>query len=130
MNRVTTNDHAAGSDRIHAVGRTRIEWSTVKFSGDYYRALITGRAQGLGPALQRGGLRFVSVPYDWSARLRNWLYGHGWRKQIRASVPVVSVGNLTLGGTGKTPFVEYIARWFRQRRRRVAILSRGYAGNG
>ena len=39
---------------------------------------------------------------------------------------MVSVGNLTLGGTGKTPMVEYVARWGRSRRLRVAILSRGY----
>jgi len=41
-------------------------------------------------------------------------------------VPVISVGNLTLGGTGKTPCVEYIARYYRQQDLRVAILSRGY----
>jgi tetraacyldisaccharide 4'-kinase len=41
-------------------------------------------------------------------------------------VPVVSVGNLTLGGTGKTPMVEWLARWFRRRGVRVAILSRGF----
>ncbi len=41
-------------------------------------------------------------------------------------MPVVSVGNLTLGGTGKTPMVEYVARWARGRGLRAAILSRGY----
>jgi tetraacyldisaccharide 4'-kinase len=41
-------------------------------------------------------------------------------------VPVVSIGNLTLGGTGKTPCVEYVARFYAQAGRRVAILSRGY----
>jgi tetraacyldisaccharide 4'-kinase len=41
-------------------------------------------------------------------------------------VPVVSIGNLTLGGTGKTPMVEWVARWYRGRDVRVAILSRGY----
>src|SRR5262249_10280904 len=50
----------------------------------------------------------------------------GWKQQRRASVPVVSVGNLTLGGTGKTPCVEYVARFYRERDKRVAILSRGY----
>lgn len=43
-------------------------------------------------------------------------------------MPVVSVGNLTLGGTGKTPCVEWVARHFRRRDVRVAILSRGYGG--
>jgi tetraacyldisaccharide 4'-kinase len=45
-------------------------------------------------------------------------------------VPVVSVGNLTLGGTGKTPCVEYVARFYRECGLRVTILSRGYGGNG
>jgi len=41
-------------------------------------------------------------------------------------VPVVSVGNLTLGGTGKTPMVEWLARWFRRQGVRVTVISRGY----
>jgi tetraacyldisaccharide 4'-kinase len=41
-------------------------------------------------------------------------------------VPVVSVGNLTLGGTGKTPMVEWLARWFRDRHVRLTVISRGY----
>ena len=45
-------------------------------------------------------------------------------------MPVVSIGNLTLGGTGKTPMVEWVARWSRERDLRVAILSRGYGGDG
>jgi len=48
----------------------------------------------------------------------------------RVSVPVISVGNLTTGGTGKTPMVEYVAGFYRQQERRVAILSRGYGGSG
>lgn len=59
-------------------------------------------------------------------RLRNWSYDRGWREVRRAGVPVVSVGNLTVGGTGKTPCVEYLARRFRDWGMRVAILSRGY----
>jgi tetraacyldisaccharide 4'-kinase len=41
-------------------------------------------------------------------------------------MPVISVGNLTLGGTGKTPMIEWLARWFRARGVRVTIISRGY----
>ena len=40
--------------------------------------------------------------------------------------PVVCVGNLTVGGTGKTPFVEHVAGFYRRREVRVAVLSRGY----
>jgi len=59
-------------------------------------------------------------------RLRNWRYDSGRAAIHFVSVPVVSVGNLTLGGTGKTPLVEWLARWFRARGVRVAIISRGY----
>ena len=45
-------------------------------------------------------------------------------------VPVLSVGNLTLGGTGKTPLVRWIARWFHERGVRVAVVSRGYGASG
>jgi tetraacyldisaccharide 4'-kinase len=61
-------------------------------------------------------------------RLRNRLFDAGWKRQHRAPAAVVSVGNLTLGGTGKTPCVEYLANYYRNCGRRVAILSRGYGG--
>jgi tetraacyldisaccharide 4'-kinase len=102
----------------------------LRFTADYYRALVGGQLRGFGPALERGALRLLSVPYGSSVLLRNWLYQRGWKGSVRAVVPVVSVGNLTLGGTGKTPCVEYVAGWFRDRGRAVAILSRGYAGSG
>ncbi len=59
-------------------------------------------------------------------RVRNWRYDTGRATIGRAPVPVVSVGNLTLGGTGKTPFVAWLARWFRDRDVRVSLISRGY----
>jgi tetraacyldisaccharide 4'-kinase len=95
-------------------------------SGEHFRALVSGRRRGLWPGLQRGGLALASVPYGVGVRLRNWLYDRGWKPSQRVPVPVVSVGNLTLGGTGKTPCVEYVARFYRERGLRVAILSRGY----
>jgi tetraacyldisaccharide 4'-kinase len=61
--------------------------------------------------------------------LRNRLYDRGCLSIEKAPVPVVSVGNLTLGGTGKTPCVEFIARYFSDAGRRVGILSRGYAAS-
>jgi tetraacyldisaccharide 4'-kinase len=97
---------------------------------DYYRALVRGERRGLWAGLQRLGLRAVSLPYGGVVRLRNWLFDRGWKRTIKAAVPVVSVGNLTLGGTGKTPCVEYVARYYRQHDLRVAILSRGYGSAG
>jgi tetraacyldisaccharide 4'-kinase len=78
-------------------------------------------AQGL-----RGLLWFASGPYGSAIRFRNWLYDREWLTSHLAPLPVLSVGNLTAGGTGKTPACAYLARWFRARGVRVAILSRGY----
>ncbi|HEV3261062.1 MAG TPA: tetraacyldisaccharide 4'-kinase [Gemmataceae bacterium] len=94
--------------------------------GDYYQDLVSGRNRGLWPCLLRGGLRAASVPYGLASRLRNRFYDWGWQQSRCVPVPVVSIGNLTLGGTGKTPCVEYVARFYRGQNRRVAILSRGY----
>jgi tetraacyldisaccharide 4'-kinase len=54
------------------------------------------------------------------------LYRNGWRKRFRASVPVISVGNIALGGTGKTPLVAALARVLLAAGARPAILTRGY----
>jgi tetraacyldisaccharide 4'-kinase len=64
--------------------------------------------------------------YGAGVAVRNAAFDRGWKQAHHAAVPVVSVGNITLGGTGKTPLVEWVARWYRQRGVRVAILSRGY----
>jgi tetraacyldisaccharide 4'-kinase len=58
---------------------------------------------------------------------REWLYGHGVLQSRTLSCPVVSIGNLTVGGTGKTPAVELAAQTLGELGRRVAIVSRGYS---
>jgi tetraacyldisaccharide 4'-kinase len=95
-----------------------------------FLALVSGEARGPWAALQRLGLRLASLPYGLAVRARNALYARGWKRVERALVPVVSVGNLTVGGTGKTPCVEHVARFYRERDRRVAVLSRGYGSAG
>lgn len=60
------------------------------------------------------------------ARLRRVLHRKGLLRSASLPRPVVSVGNLTVGGTGKTPHVQFLARWLSERGVRVAILSRGY----
>ncbi len=64
--------------------------------------------------------------YGLIVRLRYWCYGRGWFASSRLPCRVVSVGNLTVGGTGKTPIVILLANWLRAEGRRVAVLSRGY----
>jgi len=77
-----------------------------------------------------GVLRPFSLVYAAGARLRARLYARGWLKQERLKGFVISVGNLTTGGTGKTPMVMWLAERFLAEGRRVAILSRGYRGSG
>jgi tetraacyldisaccharide 4'-kinase len=95
------------------------------FSAAEFRAVVSGQRRDARAALLRAALRVAEVPYTLAVRWRNY----GYDRQVgveRASVPVVSVGNLTLGGTGKTPLVAWIARWLRARGVRVTLISRGY----
>lgn len=77
------------------------------------------------PPILRALLWPLSVLYG-AAALRVWLYRNGIFQQRRLPVPVISVGNLTVGGTGKTPLVLLLAERFLAQGKRVAILSRGY----
>lgn len=97
---------------------------------DSFLRLIRGQSRGPAAALARLGLGAAAVPYRLAVAARNLAYDRGWKAVRRARVPVISVGNLTLGGTGKTPMVEWLARWYRRRGVRVAILSRGYGHAG
>ncbi len=71
-------------------------------------------------------LRVLAFPYGLVVGARAALYEQGWLSQRRLPCRVVSVGNLTVGGTGKTPVVIAIVEWLQARGRRVAVLSRGY----
>jgi tetraacyldisaccharide 4'-kinase len=71
----------------------------------------------------------LSLLYREVVRIRVWMYGSGLRKQRILKTPVVSVGNLTVGGTGKTPMVIWLAERFLAQGRRVGILTRGYKGS-
>ena len=73
-------------------------------------------------------MRFLFLPfailYGLGVRLRHFLYDRGWLSSKRYPFPILCVGNLAVGGTGKTPMVEYLVRLLGQEQ--VAILSRGY----
>ncbi len=64
--------------------------------------------------------------YGLVLRIRHWLYDKGWKKSFPAAVPTVCVGNLTVGGTGKTPHVELLLRLLLGAGQQPAVLSRGY----
>ena len=73
-----------------------------------------------------GLLKALSRLYHVIIQTRLWCYTHGILRYNTLGCQVISVGNLTVGGTGKTPVVEVFARELQQAGRRVAILSRGY----
>ncbi len=92
----------------------------------FYGDLISGRDTGLWTGPARALLTVLAGGYGIGVRCRNFAFDRGWKRVHRAPVPVISVGNLTAGGTGKTPFVAYLANWFREQNVRVGLLSRGY----
>jgi tetraacyldisaccharide 4'-kinase len=68
----------------------------------------------------------LSLFYGLGVQLRNLLFRWGWLRSVRLPRPVVSIGNLTVGGTGKTPTCLWLSRELQERGWRVGILSRGY----
>jgi tetraacyldisaccharide 4'-kinase len=97
-----------------------------------HRRLISGRSTGLGAGLLRFVLGIAASGYWLVVRLRNFLYSQGWLKVHHVDAAVICVGNLTTGGTGKTPLViwayEKIISNFKSQisDTQIAILTRGY----
>jgi len=90
--------------------------------------VVYGRRKGFGAWLLGGFLRVLSWVFELLVRLRLWLYRHRLFRDTPLGCKVVVVGNLTVGGTGKTPVVLKMAQVLASRGRKVAILSRGYKG--
>ena len=90
------------------------------------RQRLLASKPSLAIRLVRWGLRFISWPYGWAMKLRNLAFDTGVLKSRSVDLPVICVGNLSVGGTGKTPMVAWLCSWLRERDMRVAIVSRGY----
>src|SRR6476620_1608833 len=88
--------------------------------------VVLERRQGVRASILRGILYALSFAYDRLVQLRLYFYRKRIFRERALGILVISVGNLTVGGTGKTPIVEKIARALQTGGRRVAILSRGY----
>jgi tetraacyldisaccharide 4'-kinase len=88
--------------------------------------LLSGKERGPRAAILRIALRVASIFYALGVRSRNWAFDHGWKKIERAPLPVISLGNVTAGGTGKTPLAAFVARRLRERGLRVCFISRGF----
>lgn len=71
-------------------------------------------------------LNLLSLIYGQLVYLNNWLYKKNFRKSSTLSIPVLSVGNLTVGGTGKTPIIIYLVNLLQAQKLRVGVVSRNY----
>lgn len=105
-----------------------LSWLSRKFQSFelYTIDVVLGRRADTGAAVYGAFLQVLSWGWNAGAQLKLWLYRNRILRDQPLGCLVVVVGNLTAGGTGKTPVVEKLARALRDRGRKVAILSRGY----
>lgn len=80
----------------------------------------------------RRPIALAFIPLSWLfaliIKVRKLMYTHGWKTSTRVSVPVIIVGNITVGGTGKTPLVIWLAQLLEKAGYKPGIISRGYGG--
>ena len=97
-----------------------------------YHKLISGENSGAGAVVLRLFLQIAAAGYAATVGLRNFLYSSGWLKTHRVDATVFSIGNITVGGTGKTPLVVWLCNKITKNSKLktkncgVAILTRGY----
>ncbi|PUU94230.1 MULTISPECIES: tetraacyldisaccharide 4'-kinase [Halanaerobium] len=94
----------------------------------YLEKIIDGSQTGIVAAIIRCILFLLSLFYSQLAKIRSILYQNNILKKKTADVPVISVGNITTGGTGKTPFTAFLAEQLKADYR-IAIISRGYGAS-
>src|SRR5687768_9187324 len=87
---------------------------------------MSGEQAGPRAALFRAALAGAAAPYSLVIGVRNALFDAGVRAAVTLPRPVISIGNITTGGAGKTPVVRWLAERLRQAGHKPAVLSRGY----
>jgi len=92
----------------------------------YIVSLMNDKKDGVIAGLVKIVLHLMSYLYRGALNAVDWSYLSGLKKEHDIPVPVISVGNITLGGTGKTPFTVYIADHFSATGKKPAVLMRGY----
>jgi len=96
---------------------------------EYYLSILSGQQRGIIAAIVKSTLSAFTLPYLAVLNTRNTLYKKGIVRSSRLPVKVISIGNITTGGTGKTPLVEFSVKYLSGSGRKVAVLSRGYGGD-
>ncbi len=91
-----------------------------------WREIISGELNSRFARNSRRLLRFAAGMFSQVVKIRFWLYQHGFLRRSWPGCLVISIGNITVGGTGKTPIVEVFARALTKGGRKVAVVSRGY----
>jgi tetraacyldisaccharide 4'-kinase len=104
-----------GQDRVNA-------------SRSLWKAIVEGQASALERWTLGPLLTTLSFPYHLAHQFRLQAYHMRWTAVRQLPCRVISIGNLALGGTGKTPLVEVVAGLLRREGMRVCVLSRGYGG--
>jgi tetraacyldisaccharide 4'-kinase len=94
----------------------------------YLTSIITGKKQGPDASLIRAGLAPLSWVYSFGLKMYLFPYRTGIRKQTHLCCPVISIGNITTGGVGKTSMTLHICEYLQQMGVQVCVLSRGYRG--
>ncbi|MFH2138899.1 MAG: tetraacyldisaccharide 4'-kinase [Candidatus Omnitrophota bacterium] len=92
----------------------------------YLFEVISAKQKDPLSSLLKGLLLLLSLIYKMVQELRLFFYEHDMLQVHHSKTKVISVGNITVGGTGKTPLVEFITGYLLQKKRNVAIISRGY----
>lgn len=92
----------------------------------FAREMMSGRRRGFATGALRAMMWGAQWAYRGAVACKNAAFDLGLRESFPTDVPVISVGNLTTGGTGKTPVVAFLANWFRDAGVQVGLLSRGY----
>ena len=118
------NDYKPDTDHLHGEKEERKNFMSLE--SFFHEVISPKRPLHLMPVY--GVLRLVSVFYALGQRVRAGLYHLKIFQTRRLNCRVVSIGNLTLGGTGKTPTVMLVAEALRHKGFKPAILSRGYGG--
>ena len=95
-------------------------------SSAWFQEVVSERATGLRASSARALLAALEPIYSAVVTSKNARFDSGRLQQTKVDAPVVSVGNLTVGGTGKTPLVCWLAEWFQAHGTPVTLISRGY----
>lgn len=91
-----------------------------------FKRIISSEARGIGPSVARVVLHALSFGYAAVMCVRNAAFDLGWKKAINVEVRVIAIGNLTTGGTGKTPIVAAVVQKLQEAGQKPGIVSRGY----